>query len=182
MNGFKCYLHARCCTWPATSAAFTAKVAAWPMTQSKRRCVGARRPLVTLHPENIKANVMKFYFVPSLSLNCQLFLQCEQRWGNIHNVTRWSNVMHLNKIHKFFETENFCFLKKNILRQHHQTMCSTFNFANKLYCKFLCCMFIFYCSFLSMKSSLTFFCYGTLVCILSTKSKIFYIDLYCSRF
>jgi len=37
MEGWKGKLHARCCHWPATSAALTAKVAAQPTAQSKRK-------------------------------------------------------------------------------------------------------------------------------------------------
>jgi len=36
-DGCKGQLLARCCHWPATSAAFTAKVAAWPTAPCKRR-------------------------------------------------------------------------------------------------------------------------------------------------
>ena len=46
MDGCKRKLHALCCHWFATSAAFTAKVAAWPAAQADGN--GRRRPLVTL--------------------------------------------------------------------------------------------------------------------------------------
>jgi len=49
MGGCNGTLHARCCHQLVTSAAFTAKIAAWPTAQASGN--GRRRPLVTRRKE-----------------------------------------------------------------------------------------------------------------------------------
>ena len=52
MGGCEGTVHARCCHWFPSSAAFTAKAAAWPNAQASGS--GRRRPLVTLRKESQK--------------------------------------------------------------------------------------------------------------------------------
>jgi len=57
----QCFSHLRVHTfhWPATSAAFTAKVATWPTAQSKRR----RAPQITRGiPKRVKRNFLSWTF------------------------------------------------------------------------------------------------------------------------
>jgi len=62
LGGGKVRLHALCCHWLATSAAFTAKAAAWPTAQRRRKWAHADH---SLHSEGEKSEycIMKFLFL-----------------------------------------------------------------------------------------------------------------------
>ena len=63
VDGCKGTVHARCCRCLATSAAFTAKVAAWPTTQSKRKWAPADHL-----PEGEQSEYTETFFTCNLTL------------------------------------------------------------------------------------------------------------------
>ena len=115
-------IHALCCHWLATSAAFTAKVPAWSTAQVSWG--GGRRPLVTF-PKEYNANILKLPSFETVSWcnSCKFYVNVVGLCLRFGFGGRWKVCNYLfkyEKKHGCFKYELFIISSVDFTKQNFQ--------------------------------------------------------------